>query len=502
MQENNSIKIARVINLPALNIKQQLNINIDSNTHVKQVLNIETCLIDHKIEPMSGKALIKGTLGIKAIYIDTDNMCNSVSDSVNFSETLINENISPDCFINIYSSHFISDFNSDNNTLHINVDGNIECMSNINENINLYNQINENMVCKKSSIQSYNHIQSLNKTVNFDFDFKLGAKINKMLSCDSKVIVDECKCYDGYILVSGQIINTIIYEIDNGGHNLIKISTSSAPFKSEIEASACDGDCVADLTCRINMNSTQIATNISENDTQFDFEYNIDVAGNIYKTINIDVIEDLYSLDNEVEIIKNTYALCKKTPSFKTTENVDAEITLADELNIDEILGMVNTNANVTQYSVKDNLIIVEGVINGNLLYLDENREIRYLSTQLPYSINIKQELNNKVCSMHLTTIPTSCKCKIKRGNTLMLDYELFVTGSAYTQVDMELIDNVKLGKIINYGDIAFQIYLAHSNESCWDLCKRLHITQEHLIECNKENPATYLGGEKIIVYR
>ena len=54
----------------------------------------------------------------------------------------------------------------------------------------------------------------------------------------------------------------------------------------------------------------------------------------------------------------------------------------------------------------------------------------------------------------------------------------------------------------LNYGDVAFQIYVARANESCWDVCKRLHITPEKLMECNKENPAIYLGGEKIIVYR
>ena len=40
MEESNKIKISHIINLPTLNIKSQLNMNIDSNTHIKQVLNI------------------------------------------------------------------------------------------------------------------------------------------------------------------------------------------------------------------------------------------------------------------------------------------------------------------------------------------------------------------------------------------------------------------------------------------------------------------------------
>lgn len=502
MEENNVMKVAHMVNLPTLSIKSQLNMNIDSNTHIKQILNIETCLIDAQVEPMSNKAIIKGAVGVKVIYIDMDNMYNSLSDSVNFNETINSENISPDCEIIISNSQFICEFDNDDNSLRVNIDGNIECLCNLNTGLKLFNPANDGLVSKKEVLQACNCVQKVNKTCNYDFDFKLDAKINKMLSCDCKVVVENTNCYDGYIVVSGQILNTIVYEVASDGINTIKISTNSTPFKCEVEASSCDSECQADVSSFINLNSTQITTDIGENNTKFSFEYCMVINGYVYKTINMNIVEDMYSLDNEIELLSNKYEICKKLPYIKSMENVDAEITLADELNVDEVLGMVNSCSNITQYSVKDNVIVVEGVISGNLLYLDENREIKQLPTQLPYAINIKQELDGELCALHLSAVPTNCRCKIKRGNTLMIDYELCIGGNAYVKNQVELIDNVKYGKAINYGDIAFQIYLARANESCWDLCKRLHVTQDKLCEYNKENPAIYQGGEKIIVYR
>ena len=502
MEENNGIKISHITNLPSLNVKSQLNINIDQNTNIKQVLNIETCLIDSQVEPMSNKALVKGTLGIKVIYIDTDNMCNTLSDSVSFSETITSEQISSGCEIMVSSSQFVAEFENDDKSIKISIDGIIDSTCNLNLGLNIFNHDDDGLITKKSILQANSCVQQVNKTTSYDFDFKLGAPINKMLSCDSKVIVDETKCYDGYILLVGQIINTIIYEIDNGGSSAIKITTNSTPFKCEVEAPACDNECVADVATYINLNSTQITTDISDNDTQFNFEYCIVVGGYIYKTVNFDIVEDLYSTNSEIESISNRYDICQKLPYFKLNENVDSEITLADEIIVDEILGMVNTGCSVTQYLIKDNVVVVEGVVSGNLLYLDENREIKHLSTQLPYSINIKQELRDEICAMRLCVTPIACKSKIKRGNTLVVDYELCVSGCAYTKNQVQLIDNVKYGQSLNYGDVAFQIYVARANESCWDVCKRLHITPEKLMECNKENPAIYLGGEKIIVYR
>ena len=502
METNNGIKIAHTKNLPTLNIKSQLNISIDSNTHIKQVLNIETCLIDVQIEPMLNKALIRGVLGVKVVYVDMDNMFNSLSNTVNFSETLVSDNIIADSQIIVGNSQFITEFETENQMLHINIEGNLDCFCNLNLAMNIFNPINEYLITKKSVLQACSCVQKINKTTSFDYDFKLDAKINKILSYDSKVIIADTKCYDGYVLLTGEIINTIIYEIESDGNNVIKINTNSTPFKSEVEATLCDEQCVADLKSHINLNDTQITTDINENSTQFNFEYCVVVNGYIYKNVNVDIVEDLYSLDSEVDEIKSKFVLCQKMPYIKLNENVDSEITLSDEINIDEILGMVSTHCNITQTSIKENSIIVEGVINGNLLYMDENHEIKNLATQLPYSLTIKNDYQGEICGMNLSVVPTNCKCKIKRGNTLMVDYELCLMGTIYTQTNLELIDNVKYGKTLDYGDIAFQIFVAHEGENCWQLCKRLHITQEQLALYNKETPEVYSGGEKVIVYR
>ncbi len=502
MEENTGIKISHISNLPALNIKSQLNMNIDQNTTIKQILNVEACLIDYNIEPMSNKAVIKGTLGVKVVYIDMDNMYNTLSDSTGFSEAINSETISSACEINVVNSQFICEFDNDDKSIKINVDGLLDCICNLNSGLNTFNKITDGLVAKRSALQANSCVQNVSKTTNYDFDFTLGAKINKMLSCNSKIILEDAKCYDGYILISGQIFNTIIYETDNAGLAGIKVANNSTPFRCEVEAASCDGDCVADVSSFINLDATQITTDIGDNDTKFNFEYCIVVNGYIYKTLNVDIVEDLYSTNTEIETISNSYPICSKGPHFKVMENVDSEITLADELNVDEILGMVNSCATVTQYSVKDDIVVVEGVVSGNLLYLDENRETKQLSTQLPYSVNVKQGLMGELCGIHLSVIPVGSKCKIKRGNTLVIDYELHISGCCYTKANVKLIDNVKYGKNLNFGDIAFQVYVARPNESDWELCKRLRITPEKLAEYNKENPAIYLGGEKIIVYR
>lgn len=501
MEENNDIKITNVVNLPTINVKTQTTFNTDSNTHIKQILNIETCLISCQIEPMSSKALLKGEIGIKVVYIDADNMCGSISDSLTFTETVNNDSITTACDISVYNSQFVSEYENDEQNIKISIDGTIDCLCSLNNALNSFNHLNDKLIAKKTILKTYCPAEKINKSSSYDSNFRLNSKISKILSCDSKVVVDEAKCLDGYILVSGNIYTTILYECTNPENN-IKVANTSTSFKSEIEAKNCKVDCVADIAAYINLNSTQITTEINENDTQFNFEYCIVVSGNIYNITNIDIISDIYSTENEIEPITKNYITCTKSPYYKSSENIDAEITLADELNIDEILGMINTSATITNHSINNGNILLEGVISGNLMYLNENHEIKHLFTQLPYSVNVKQDLQGDICAMDLSVIPIGCKCKIKRGNSLVIDYEVSIIGSIYEQNSTTLIHDIKIGKPIQYNDIAFQIYVAHPNESCWDLCKRLHISQEKLLDSNNENTSVYAGGEKIIVYR
>lgn len=502
MEENNGLRIAHVANLPSLNIKTQITLPIDSNANIKQVLSVTSCLIDTQIEPSFNKAIIKGKLGVKAVYLDTDNMFNTVSDSISFSETLSSESITADCQISVVGSQFICNFDADDRSLKIYIDGSIDTLCNLNSGLKLLSQTSDELICRKSSLQACTCVGQISRNVDYSFAFNIDCKINKILSYDSKVILNDCKCYDGYMVVSGDIINWLTYETNGETGCCIKVFSNSTTFKSEVEAKNCDTDCLADICCTIDQTNTQISPEITDSGTTFSFDYAIQVNGFIYKNVNMDIIEDVYSIDSEIEIVNNKYMICKKSSFFKTSETVDSEITLADEISIDEMLGVVDCSANIVQHNIKDEHITLEGVINGNLLYLDENKEIRHLPTQVPYTISLKQENAENVCGIRLNVTPANCKCKIKRGNTLILDYEVCISGCLYCQTQVELIESIKYGKPIEYGDIAFQICIAHPNENMWDLCKRLHTTQEQLSSSNRDLPNSFVGGEKVIVYR
>ena len=60
-------KLSHIFNLPNLNFKTQMNISIDSNVHIKSIINIQSYLFDIETDTVNSKCNIKGKVGVKIL---------------------------------------------------------------------------------------------------------------------------------------------------------------------------------------------------------------------------------------------------------------------------------------------------------------------------------------------------------------------------------------------------------------------------------------------------
>ena len=97
--EKNTLNITYAKNLDKHNFSSTLNFQIDSKVNIKTILNVRCYIFDEKIENASGKAVISGKLGVNVLYIDTDNITNTITETQPFSETILDNSITTDSFI-------------------------------------------------------------------------------------------------------------------------------------------------------------------------------------------------------------------------------------------------------------------------------------------------------------------------------------------------------------------------------------------------------------------
>lgn len=503
MEENlDTIKITYAKNLNKLNFSSLISVPINSNVNVKTILNVDSYIFDEKVECGNGKAIITGKLGVKVLYIDTDNISNIVNDSQSFSETFVDESITSDCFINISNASVVGNVLSSDKTLKINCDVNISPTLYLNLALNTSNSSFENMIVKKNEISTNTIACNVDTSFEYATNIETKDNVTKILCYDAYFTPSSLTSYDEYAVVEGKLYSKLLYESASDDESVIKEICDTFNLKSEINIPNITKDCLTDFNFSIDKPKENISTEIENGNNIITISHNIKVNGVCIKSISIDLIDDMYSVDNEIEISTSKRDYTKNMQTEFVTDNISGEITLDDnETAIDDIISNININAEITNHYLKDNNLYLEGIISSHIIYIDENKEIKHKPIDLPFVINTKIKIDQLDC-IHSCINILDNKIKVKRGTVIELDYSVSIMINIYQKDSKEIIDNMVIGKPLDYSTVDYQIFIAKPNESVWDLCKRIKISPDDISKYNKNLPLIMEGGEKIVIKR
>lgn len=503
MEENlDTIKITYAKNLNKLNFSSLISVPINSNVNVKTILNVDSYIFDEKVECGNGKAIITGKLGVKVLYIDTDNISNIVNDSQSFSETFVDESITSDCFINISNASVVGNVLSSDKTLKINCDVNISPTLYLNLALNTSNSSFENMIVKKNEISTNTIACNVDTSFEYATNIETKDNVTKILCYDAYFTPSSLTSYDEYAVVEGKLYSKLLYESASDDESVIKEICDTFNLKSEINIPNITKDCLTDFNFSIDKSKENISTEIEDGNNIITISHNIKVNGVCIKSISIDLIDDMYSVDNEIEISTSKRDYTKNMQTEFVTDNISGEISLDDnETAIDDIISNINVNAEITNHYLKDNNLYLEGIISSHIIYIDENKEIKHKPVDLPFVINTKIEIDQLDC-IHSCINILDNKIKVKRGTVIELDYSVSIMINIYQKDTKDIIDNMVIGKPLDYSTVDYQIFIAKPNESVWDLCKRIKISPDDISKYNKNLPLLMEGGEKIVIKR
>ncbi len=500
MEEN--IKIIHLKNLNNFNFNTTINLPVDSNANIKNVIDVNTFLFDMKTECGSSKAIVNGKIGIKVLYIDTDNITNTVFETQSFSETFLDQSITNDTILNIYNSVITNNILSTDGSLKISCDINFAPIAYLNLSIKNNLQLNEMMITKKRSVLT-NSISSLIDT-KFDYtcNFETKDVISKILCHNSYLSPEKITSEDGYAVVQGKIVSSILYETIIDDETCLKELKETSAFKHDIEICGLSKENQLDLSFVFDKFSETISTEIEENNSVITIKNKICVYGVSLKTMSIDLIDDIYSTENHIESTTTQREYNTNVFHSSVSENIVNETSLADnEFAIDEVIANLNIVPEITNQYIKNDVIYFEGIISSNLTYIDENKEIKNKILNIPFVINSKVSAQKFGCIHNNISIIDS-KIKVKRGTIIEAEYSLFIDFHNYEKETYEIIDTFTIGKQIDNSKYDFQIFIAKQNETLWELCKRIKISPDEIKNYNADLPLIMNGGEKIIIKR
>ena len=500
MENHDEIKIAKIKNLNKLNWTANMNILIDSNVNISSILSIESYTYDEKLECGQGRASVSGKIGVKVVYIDTDNISNTLFDSIPFSEACVDPAITSSSNIEITESCVTSNIISTDGMLKLSLDCSIGLVMYLNLGLSTSIGDIEGLIVKRSNIDTYLISQNINTEFEYTVDLETGYKVNKILNYSSSFTPSGVTSQDGFATVEGKLMSLLTYEANVEDSAVIKEICSTDTVKLDLSIAGIGPEDKLMLYFSVDKDKTKLNTELEADSTEVSATNTIRVRGVAIRSISIDIVDDLFSCDNVIDTSSSNREYLSSINNGYVTERISADKEL-ENVQIEDVVGCSNVQTTITQHYLKDDSLILEGVATVCVVYLDENRCYSNSLVEVPFVIDTKTTTNNPE-AVNFVTKCFNVEAKAKHADTIVVECDLGVMYTLFDQSNREIIDNVIVGKPIEYKNIDYQIFIARPGETNWDLCKRTRTSQDEILKLNKDLPDTFTGGEKIIVKR
>lgn len=437
-----------------------------------------------------GRVKVDGNLESVIIYLSDDAENRSVKANLSFSEVIEDERIRQESIISLKTMISTVDVKILNERkievsaclilkLEIYKDEEIEILTNL-EDKDYEKQ--ERKINIKNIIARGKVNNSLKEIIKTEDEFK----ILEIFKVDIEIKNNETKMSFNKVLAKAEVVIKVLYIDENKN---IKILENSFPLITFID--------IEKTTENYNIELDYIVRNIffkiQNEGNQIDFQIDFEIYNILYEVRELNIIEDVYSLDKELEISKTNLDISivevdiDESNIIRIDENF--KITDISEL-LDYKIKIDSENLNDVVVKNKEYQVVVE------LLYLSTNKNIKEEKIVIPFIYkgnealdNFSFEIKEKSVKIHGDNINISLDIKVNKPSSL--------------RINTSIIDNILEKDNVLKDDYNFIVYYIKENDSLWEIAKRFNTTVCNLKEFNEITDEKNLQiGEKIYIVR
>jgi len=216
----------------------------------------------------------------------------------------------------------------------------------------------------------------------------------------------------------------------------------------------------------------------------------------------IKAVTDAFSVAHNLDFTTATSTVVDVIPQSNISADIEGNVTMGDSAPyIARVMwasGLTSSNINVKPVEDK---VVIEGVLNGQILYQCEEGGLHNHAIQVPFSVNCKIDGVRDTHSISASVTALSCNVKARRGKELLVDARIGVSAFAVADSAVKLISDVIIGADKPQGEHAITVHVASPGETVWDVAKR---TNTSTAEIMRQNPTLEQGirdGDRIVIF-
>ncbi len=338
------------------------------------------------------------------------------------------------------------------------------------------------------------YVGSKNASTTFEEQKEIGEEIESVLSLSTSAVVKSVASTQGGVELKSELCALVTYIVQGD----VKQVEFCIPLEDEFSLDGVqEGDSVQ---VDASVKNAKIVLQGVTGDNVISLEGELSYKLQVLRCQPVEVVDDLFTLTHEVKIERESRDVCCFEGERFLSQRITGTAVLADNRpSALEIVALPYARCYTAKwYPSEDGGLCVEGVVNSDVIYLDENG-LNSVRTEIPFSFNIDVELgtSQKVCCA-----VEKINGVIRRDKEIEIEVVLAISVEVFNEKSVSYISSVEVGEQKVQNTSAISIYVASETDGMLDVCKALSAMSEDILAQNPSLQFPLVEGDKVVYFR
>ncbi len=328
----------------------------------------------------------------------------------------------------------------------------------------------------------------------------IGTLLMTKMDCrklDSKLVQDE-------LLVNGEIQIFCMYMSDECKEDWVE---QSIPFEGRVECYGVEESMYHYVTSTLEDIMVDVRMDEDGEMRILGIEGTLQMRIQIYEEEDIEILEDMYSLESECELEKREAVyeemLLRNQSKCKVSEQLSLPELKDDILQICHSDGVVQ----VEHTEVVDGGVQIEGILHISFLYVKANDEVPFDTWQgmVPFTHLLEgTDVNQEIC-IDIHSSLEQLSITLAGSDDVEIKAVLVFNSFLRKPINVDVITDVTL---LPYSAEEAQKrpgivgYIVKENDDLWNLAKRFYTTMDGIREVNNLGEKELKCGDRILIFK
>ncbi len=367
------------------------------------------------------------------------------------------------------------------------------------EQINSLTSADSDVCVKEDEISVVRYIGSASSQPTETVEHSNRQKIKKILGTETGVAVKNTEAGAGFVSVGGDVFTRVLFVDEDDRFDSVQLYDS---FKEELEIEGVTRESMVEAFAKILNSDVKVEVEDEERGSKIKVAIPFNVTALAYEEISIKTIEDLYSLTHEVEVSTESFNMSKSLPIEFVDGKIDGSLTLDEnQPRIDKILFTFGSSVEVTNATVSNGEIVVEGIAKTCVVYLnDESGAISSVEIEVPFSILDKTKATSETM-LNVDAVLTDVDVVVKKGREIFFDAKVKAIVSLSEDMICAVISSADMGDTLADPDCAMQVVFAKEGDTLWDVAKSSRVRESDVARQNPELSFPLQQNSDILIF-